>query len=186
MPAGQRVERRRDLIGITLLSVAILAPLVIVTAFFALEVLVGLRPLRSAACGEAGGASAVIVIPAHDEEAVIEGTIRAALAEADGEIGLLVVADNCADGTADLARSAGARVLVRDDPDHRGKGFALAAAREHLRSDPPDVVIVLDADCRIDDQSLRALVGCVVRTGRPCQAINLLAADLKVGPLVQI
>ena len=47
-------------------------------------------------------------------------------------------------------------------------------------------MIVLDADCRIDDQSLRALVGCVVRTGRPCQAINLLAADLKVGPLVQI
>ena len=119
MPAGQRVERRSDLIGITLLSVVILAPLVIVTAFFALEVLVGLRPLRSAAPAEAPDVSAVILIPAHDEEAVIDATVRAALAEASGEIGLLVVADNCTDCTADLARSAGARVLVRDDPDHR-------------------------------------------------------------------
>jgi cellulose synthase/poly-beta-1,6-N-acetylglucosamine synthase-like glycosyltransferase len=174
------------LIGITLLSAAILAPLVIVTAFFALEMLVGLRPLRSAAQAEAAGVSAVIVIPAHDEEVVIEATIRAALAEAAGEIGLLVVADNCTDRTADLARSAGAGVLVRDDPDHRGKGFALAAAREHLRSGPPDVMVVLDADCRIDGQSLRALVGCAARAGRPCQAINLLAPDLKAGPLVQL
>jgi len=186
MPAGQRVERRRNLIGIMLLSVVILAPLVIVTAFFSLEVLVGLRPLRSPARAEARDVSAVIVIPAHDEEAVIEATARAALAEASGETGLLVVADNCTDRTADLARSAGARVLVRDDPLHRGKGFALAAAREQLRSDPPDVVIVLDADCRLDSQSLRALVACARRTGRPCQAINLLAPDLKAGPLVQI
>jgi cellulose synthase/poly-beta-1,6-N-acetylglucosamine synthase-like glycosyltransferase len=174
------------LIGITLLLVAILSPLIIMTAFFALEVLVGLRPLRSAARAEAGDLSAVIIIPAHDEEAVIEPTVRAALAEAGGEIGLLVVADNCADRTADLARSAGAHVLVRDDEEHRGKGFALAAARDHLRSNPPDVVVVLDADCRIDARSLRALVDCARVRRRPCQAINLLVPDLGDGPLVQL
>src|SRR5207248_11095804 len=38
----------------------------------------------------------------------------------------------------------------------------------------------------IDGQSLRPLVGCAEATGRPCQAINLLAPDLRAGPLVQL
>src|SRR5205814_2969445 len=84
------------------------------------------------------------------------------------------------------ARGAGAEVLVRNEPDHRGKGFALAAAREHLRRAPPDVVVVLDADCKMDGASLSALVGGAARTGRPCQAINLLAPDLSAGPMVQL
>jgi cellulose synthase/poly-beta-1,6-N-acetylglucosamine synthase-like glycosyltransferase len=182
MAVGQGAARGRNLI--TLVSIVILAPLIVVTGFFALEVIAGLYPLRSVAPAQGPDSTAVIIIPAHDEEAVIEATVRETLDAAAGEIGLLVVADNCADRTADLARSAGARVLVRNDPDHRGKGFALAAAREHLRSDPPGVVIVLDADCRIDTQSLRALAVC--GAARPCQAVNLLAPDLTAGPLVQL
>jgi cellulose synthase/poly-beta-1,6-N-acetylglucosamine synthase-like glycosyltransferase len=181
MAVGQGAAQERILI--TLLSIVILAPLIVVTGFFALEVVAGLFPLRSIAPGK-WDSTAVIVIPAHDEEAMIERTVRETLAEGAGKIGLLVVADNCADRTAELARSAGASVLVRNDPDRRGKGFALAAAREHLRTDPPGVVIVLDADCRIDAESLRALAayGAV----RACQAVNLLAPDLRAGPLVQL
>jgi cellulose synthase/poly-beta-1,6-N-acetylglucosamine synthase-like glycosyltransferase len=75
---------------------------------------------------------------------------------------------------------------VRKDLDRRGKGFALAAAREQLRTHPPKVVVVLDADCHIDAQSLRVLVSRAKDTARACQAVNLLAPDLSAGPLVQI
>src|SRR5206468_6046350 len=64
--------------------------------------------------------------------------------------------------------------------------YALAAAREHLRGKRVDVVVVLDADCRIDADSLHALIATAGQAARPCQAVNLLAPDLSAGPLVQI
>jgi glycosyltransferase involved in cell wall biosynthesis len=167
---------------LTLITIVVLAPLIIVTAFFALELFAGL-PSLGRSNTDPTAVAAIIVIPAHNEEAVIDATVRRTLAAAQ-DIELLVIADNCTDRTAELARSAGATVLVRDDPNHRGKGFALAAARANLRDHPPDVVIVLDSDCSIDAQSLGALA----RQGgtRPCQAVNLLAPDLTAGPLVQL
>ena len=137
-------------------------------------------------CRASGASPEQSSIPAHDEETGIERTVRDTICEAAADMLLLVVADNCTDRTARLAQRAGAGVLVRDDPVHRGKGFALAAAREHLRAKPADVVIVLDADCRIDAASLRALLACTARTARPCQAVNLLSPDLRAPPLVQI
>jgi cellulose synthase/poly-beta-1,6-N-acetylglucosamine synthase-like glycosyltransferase len=174
------------LIGLTIFTFVLVAPIAVLTGFFAVEVFVGLRRLRATEYDEVSGISAVIVIPAHDEEAVIERTVRDVMLQAGTAARVLVVADNCTDRTAELARAAGATVLERNDPELRGKGFALAAAREHLRGNPPGVVIVLDADCRIDAASVRALIACATRTGRPCQAVNLLAPDLAAGPLVQI
>lgn len=171
--------------GLTILIALIVAPLAIVTGFFALEVLTGLVPLRQPA-SSTPGASAVIVVPAHDEEQVIGGTVAEIRKAAPETFRLLVVADNCADRTAEIARSAGAEVIVRDEPQRRGKGFALAAAREYLRSAPPDVVVVVDADCRVDGASLNALVANAAGLGRPCQSVNLLQPDLMAAPLVQI
>jgi cellulose synthase/poly-beta-1,6-N-acetylglucosamine synthase-like glycosyltransferase len=175
-----------SLIALTFLTCVFLAPIVVLTGFFAVEICVGLRPLRSSPHAEVAGSAAVVVIPAHDEEAVIERTVRETSREAGSDIDVLVVADNCTDRTAELARSAGATVLERNDPQRRGKGYALAAACEHLGGKRVDVVVVLDADCRIDAGSLRALIATAARAARPCQAVNLLAADLSAGPLVQI
>lgn len=155
-----------------------------VTGFFVVEVLCGLRQLGAAPSKSERHPTAVIIIPAHDEEAVIEATVRDVRLAAGDRVRILVVADNCADRTAELARSAGANLLIRNDPVHRGKGYALAAARDDLRADPPEVVMVLDADCRIDRQSLDALVSS--GAARPSQAVNLLAPDLKAAPLVQV
>lgn len=172
------------MIALDLLILAIIAPVAVVTAFFAVEVFVGLRPSRGQASGSASPKTAV-VIPAHDEAAVIAQTVSS-LPRSGSEFFVLVVADNCRDDTAAIARFAGAQVIVRDDLEHRGKGFALAAARQHLRADPPAVVVVLDADCRIDRSSLTALTNNAFVSRRACQAVNLLAPDLAAPPVVQI
>jgi cellulose synthase/poly-beta-1,6-N-acetylglucosamine synthase-like glycosyltransferase len=164
----------------------IVIPLAIVSAFFALELFVGLVPSHLSEPAEHRAVAPIIVIPAHNEEAVIARTIGAILAQTSGTYPLLVVAHNCTDRTADLARTAGARVIVRQEPERRGKGFALAAAREALDTDRPAVVIVLDADCRIDRPSLDALARTAAASGRACQAVNLLTPDLGSSPLVQI
>lgn len=175
---------RRIMIAFTVFCIAIIAPIVVITAFFALELFAGLKPSRSRAMLKANPRTA-IVIPAHDEEAVIGRTI-ADLLEAGGHSLLLVVADNCNDQTAALAKQAGATVLTRNDPERRGKGFALAAARDALRMDPPDVVVVLDADCRLDGRCLRSLSAAAALSQRACQAVNLLAPDLSAPAVVQI
>src|ERR1700722_7168764 len=71
-----------------------------------------------------------VIVPAHNEVAVIERTV-ASLKKIDwpaGRFRVWVVADNCNDSTADLARAAGAHVLERHDLVLRGKGYALAHA----------------------------------------------------------
>ncbi|NUT01640.1 MAG: glycosyltransferase family 2 protein [Sphingomonas sp.] len=169
---------------VTAVVVILLAPFVVLTAFFVLEVLAGLRSIRADSQPPAG-ASAVIVIPAHDEAAVIGETLRTLMTDLPQGTRVLVIADNCTDATARLAREAGADVLERSDPERRGKGHALAFAAEALKDDPPDVFAVLDADCRMDGASIRALVR-VAASGRPAQAINLLRPDRTSPPLVQI
>jgi cellulose synthase/poly-beta-1,6-N-acetylglucosamine synthase-like glycosyltransferase len=99
------------------------------------------RPLRLAA-----------VVPAHDEEPVIDRTL-ASLERCrlqDEALAIVVVADNCTDATAERAAARGARVLVRDDPARRGKGHALAHAFGVLLEEGFDAFLVLDADTVIE------------------------------------
>lgn len=169
----------------TALAAILLAPFAVLTVFFAVEVLAGL-PARSTAHRRLSGASAVVAIPAHDEELVIGETVGR-LTEALGDgMRVLVIADNCRDATADRARASRIEVIERNDPRLRGKGHALAFAVDHLAADPPGVLVVLDADCSIDTASLRALVENAAATGRPSQAINLLKPDRDASPLVQL
>jgi cellulose synthase/poly-beta-1,6-N-acetylglucosamine synthase-like glycosyltransferase len=169
---------------VTALVAILLAPFAILTAFFLVEVLAGLQPIKTPNA-RVRGVSAVIVVPAHDEAAVIGDSMRALRDDLPGGVRILVVADNCADATARLAREAGAEVLERIDTERLGKGHALAFAADSMRASPPDVFAVLDADCRMDGKSVQALVDAAA-AGGPVQAINLLRPDRKSSPLVQI
>jgi cellulose synthase/poly-beta-1,6-N-acetylglucosamine synthase-like glycosyltransferase len=111
--------------------------------------------------------------------------VQALRADAGEESLILVVADNCTDATAKEAKAASAEVLERVDPEHRGKGFALAFGRDRLAVNPPDVVVVLDADCWFLPGGLRPLAAAAAIHGS-AQAINLIASDLAAPPLVQI
>ncbi|MDB5307387.1 MAG: hypothetical protein JWO38_1589, partial [Gemmataceae bacterium] len=99
-----------------------------------------------------------VLIPAHDEESSLPATLRsvAALDWPPEMVRVYVVADNCTDRTADAAEAGGAIALVRDDPDNRGKGHALAFGLDRLLEDNPDVVLILDADCGLNAGALRA------------------------------
>lgn len=100
-----------------------------------------------------------VVIPAHDEELGLPATVRSVL-ESDypaERLRVLVVADNCTDGTAAVARRLGAECIERDDPVNRGKGYALALAIPRALAAGADAVVVLDADCELGRDTLRQM-----------------------------
>lgn len=95
-----------------------------------------------------------VVVAAHNEEAVIAETIQF-LTDTDYPKNLLdiyVVADNCSDDTAKLARMGGAIVHERTNTEKRGKGFALEWMFERIWNTGInyDAVCVLDADNIVD------------------------------------
>ena len=115
-----------------------------------------------------------VVIPAHDEEQGVGATIANAKTEAAPGDRILVVADNCSDGTAAAARAAGAETIERHDAARRGKGYALQFGVDHLRADPPDVVVFTDADCRFDPCALARIAMRAAASGKPAQALYLM------------
>lgn len=150
---------------------AVALPMLVVAAQCLLSAALG--PRRAGAAGGDRPRCAVLV-PAHDEEGVIGrtlGTIAPQLKPGDR---LIVVADNCSDGTAVEAAAAGAEVVERRDATRRGKGYALAAGVDHLRGDPPAVVVTIDADCSVEPGALDALAAAAAKTGRAQQAIFLM------------
>ena len=101
----------------------------------------------------------VVLVPAHDEAGGIGATL-ADLARQDyppDRWRIVVIADNCSDATAAIARDAGAGVIERRDPGARGKGHALRAAIDMLLQRPGsdwDSLVVIDADTRVDPELL--------------------------------
>ena len=162
---------------------AVAGPLIV----FCAEVAFGLCRQTSKMQDVAREATVTILIPAHNEEVGVAETVRAVRAISPLAQHILVVADNCTDQTAAIAEAAGAEVIQRFSQTERGKGYALAHGRDHLASTrAPDVVIVLDADCRLKEGSVERLAAGAMSTGRPIQAVNLLSADRQASPLTQV
>lgn len=116
------------------------------------------------------GVSLLVLIPAHDESQGIGATIADVRSQLGPRDRIVVIADNCTDDTAEVARGAGAEVIERHAPEQRGKGYALAFGTDHLAADPPDLVLIVDADCRLTPCSVDALVEVATTTHRPVQA----------------
>jgi exopolysaccharide biosynthesis WecB/TagA/CpsF family protein len=90
------------------------------------------------------------LIPAHDEAALISRSVESLLRQDYPRelFDVIVIADNCSDETAARAIACGARVVERCEPDRPGKGRALRWAMDALLllPEPPDAVVVVDAD----------------------------------------
>lgn len=91
-----------------------------------------------------------VVVAAHNEERVIEHLIEnlKCLDYPRHLFDIFVVADNCTDNTASLARKAGANVYERFNDTERGKGYALEFMFAHLfkLKEKYDAVVIFDAD----------------------------------------
>lgn len=122
-----------------------------------------------------------VIIPAHNEASTIGRTLDILLGDGLGGDQVLVVADNCTDATAEIARDHGATVLERHECDRLGKGYALAAGLSHLRTEPPKVVVIVDADCRVEPGAILSLVSATTQRDRPTQLVYLLAEPQSSG-----
>jgi hypothetical protein len=139
-----------------------------------------MRPRRLPAAVRTA-ARTVVLVPAHDEALAIGGTVTALLAQtvARERYEVVVVADNCTDETAAIAAAAGARVLVRDAPDARGKGQALRWAMDLLLAEdaPLDAFVVVDADTLADPDFLASLLAAYEAGAGAAQGESLLVPD---------
>lgn len=89
-----------------------------------------------------------VVIPAHNEERVIDGLLADLAAQTYPHVSVWVLADRCTDSTVQVARDAGVEVAERTEgPD--GKGAALSWYLERYQLDPDEALVILDADNRV-------------------------------------
>ncbi len=117
---------------------------------------------------------AAVLVPAHNESTTIIPTLEDIKAQLRPGDRLLVVADNCDDDTAAVARRAGAEVVERHDLRRMGKGYALDWGLRSLAEDPPNIVVMVDADCRLAEGTIDRLASASGSTGRPVQALYLM------------
>lgn len=115
-----------------------------------------------------------VLVPAHNEGNGIGATLDSISPQLNHSDMLVVIADNCTDDTAKIASSHGAEIVVRNDMSQQGKGFALACGLAWLQPRQPRVVIIIDADCRVEVGSIQKLAETCVASHRPVQALNLM------------
>ncbi|MCF6199023.1 MAG: glycosyltransferase family 2 protein [Hyphomicrobiaceae bacterium] len=168
------------IISLNLLALLLILPV----GFFIIELLVSLRPPKADDFPDDLHPRTTILVPAHDESQQIGAVLEKLQSGLPQNCALLVVADNCSDDTAEIAKNAGAEVIIRREESKRGKGFALDFGVSHLRSDPPDVVIIVDADCLVEKGSIERLAAMAQHTGRPVQS-NYLMEPHADGDLAQ-
>ena len=151
--------------------VAVLALPGILLAIFAgyqlFFMLVSLPSLFSRAQVDDGGVRTrfTVVIPAHNEELLIAETVRSLRAShyPAERLTIIVIADNCTDRTAAVARAEGALAYERNDPARPGKPYALNWLFSQIDLERSDAFCIIDADTvvapdflRIMDSRLRA------------------------------
>jgi cellulose synthase/poly-beta-1,6-N-acetylglucosamine synthase-like glycosyltransferase len=127
-----------------------------------------------------------ILVPAHNEEAGLPATIASLIPQLQAGDRVLVVADNCSDGTAAAALRAGAEVRERSNQQLRGKGYALDFGVQCLAEDAPEVMIIVDADCIVSAGAIDRLARTAMMSGRPVQALYLMHAPPGSGLMKKI
>ncbi len=119
--------------------------------------------------------NARVLIPAHNEAVGIAKTLQALLTQVPAEL-IVVVADNCTDNTAEIARSYKVTVLERVNEHQRSKGFALDYGIQYLHQHVAglEVLIIMDADCIPAELALKRLYNQVLITNQPAQALYMM------------
>jgi cellulose synthase/poly-beta-1,6-N-acetylglucosamine synthase-like glycosyltransferase len=167
-------------IVLTLMAAVLLLPVL----FFLLQVLAAIFLAKSSKLSPLNQSkqsnirpSIAVLMPAHNESLVIAETIRSIMPQLAESDQLLVVADNCNDETAAIAKKLGATVIERSHETDRGKGYALDFGLQYLKNNPPQIVIVIDADCIVALGTIEKLTLACQATQRPVQALYLMQSQ---------
>ena len=160
---------------VVLAAIALMLPVLV----FVLQVLAAIFLAKPSASVKNSGIKPklTILMPAHNESLVIAQTIQSIMPQLTHQDRLLVVADNCNDDTAAIARNLGATVIERTNLHARGKGYALDYGLQHLKANPPQVVLIIDADCMVENDAIHKLASACMVYQRPIQALYLMESQ---------
>ncbi len=125
--------------------------------------------------GESTQYNFAIIVPAHNEEVLLGNLLESisALTYPKEQYTVHVVADNCTDKTAELARAYdGVQVYERFDEVKRGKGFALEWIFQKLEEKHLiyDAYVIIDADSVVEPAFLRFMAKEIACGARALQA----------------
>ena len=98
-----------------------------------------------------------VLVPAHNEQDTLATTLDS-LKQIDYPSDLFrvtVIADNCTDKTAQLAKTAGVDVVERIDEQKKSKGHALEWFFNRQTADRFDAFVIIDADTVVSDNILQ-------------------------------
>jgi len=158
-------------IGLTLMTVALAIPILV----FLIECIAAwIQKDQHPQILNTAVPEIAILIAAHNEEFGIEATLNTILPQVNFKHQVIVIADNCTDATASIARQLGTTVLERQDLNHQGKGYALDYGLSFLAQNPPDVVVMIDADCHIESGSIAKIAQQAMVKQRPIQSMYLM------------
>ncbi len=157
------------------LFLIILVLLAIPVTVLTLQIVFSLLPYRARTLSKQSHATIAVLIPAHNEQQGIVATLESVRNQLKAGDRMIVIADNCTDQTAAVAREYGAIAIERHDAVKRGKGYALDFGIRYLENQaPPDVVIIVDADCLLADNALATITQKAIEKNRPVQALYLM------------
>ncbi|WP_432797432.1 glycosyltransferase family 2 protein [Poriferisphaera sp. WC338] len=119
---------------------------------------------------------ATFVIPAHNEASIIRDMLTEFKKQVRENDHVIVVAHNCSDETAEVAREFNVHVCEYDAPDEIGKAFALAGGVDYARDHhlESSCIVVMDADCYGEPHAMDRLVRYIQKSGRVVQSIYMM------------
>ena len=152
---------------------------------FALYDRIHAKHFAKAAHVGAFNAKVAVLIPAYNEEKVIERTIRSALRSSYKNMRVIVIDDGSKDRTLEVAREAfhreeaAGRVLILAKPNS-GKAEALNYGLQHLKPDE-EIFVGIDADTVIARDAIALLVPHFISS-----KVGAVAGNAKVGNRVNL
>lgn len=135
---------------VTIAAIALAVPGFLTVAHLTLLALGSLSYRERLPSGPVPPVRFLVVVPAHNEELVLDSTLRALTADLRPRDQLLVVDDRSTDRTAEIAESHGAIVLRRHPDEEGGRAAARQAAIEAARTMAWEAMVMIDADSVIE------------------------------------
>jgi len=163
------------MMALSILAIAIFVPVLLIVLFLLIQVITGVIVYKKYNLPLSGTRKPVtVLIPAHNESLVIEQTLKSLINQLNEDDRVVLVADNCTDNTVEIANMFKIKVLIRTDLERRGKGYALDFGVRHIEESPSDIVIILDADCLLEENAIDQLAIAANKYKKPIQSLYLM------------